>query len=76
MGLESSGREKTLHALNVDDMLLDKRDLEKPRGEGAQGGQKGGIEVGFQESTRGNSPQPPLKRMNMEPSSSRRESRG
>ena len=37
MALESSGSERTIHALNVDDMLLDKWDQEQPRGEGGAG---------------------------------------
>ena len=37
MALESSGSEKRIHALNVDDMLLDKSDREQPRGEGGTG---------------------------------------
>jgi hypothetical protein len=32
--VESSGGEKTLHVLNVGDMLVDRRDWEQPRGEG------------------------------------------
>ena len=71
MGLESSGSEKTIHALNVDDILLDKRDREQPRGEGGAG--RGDWSIISGKSTGGNSPQPPLKRINVEPSSKKPE---
>lgn len=58
MGLEISGGEKTLHILNVDDAILDRRDWEQPRG---QGETERGIGVGFSGKVQGgNSPQPPL----------------
>jgi hypothetical protein len=48
MGLESSGGEKTLHILNVDDVLLDRRDWEQEKER-----QKGGIGVGFSGKVQG-----------------------
>jgi hypothetical protein len=58
MGLESSGGEKTLHILNADDVLLDRKDWEQPRGEGVT--KRGDWSRLFGKSAGGNSPQPPL----------------
>jgi len=48
MGLGSSGGKETLHALNVDDVLRDRRGWESPRGK-----ERRGIRVGFREKYRG-----------------------
>jgi hypothetical protein len=44
IAFKSSGGEKMLHILNVDDVLLDIRNWEQPRGEGET---ERGVGVGF-----------------------------